>query len=435
MLSVQIYDWDLVGTDELIGETKIDIESRFYSKFRPNCGLPKVFERSGYNMWRDSSRPTHILSQMCRREGLEAPVYQNHKVLVGNKVFSATNADDELLTDRNEHLALAVLNSWDQISGYKLVPEHIENRLLFDPAQPGQVMGHLEMWVDIFPTDKGNIPPPIDISPRKPKSYELRCIIWNTEDVILDDISITGERMSDIYVKGYLTGPEDTQQTDVHYRSLTGEGNFNWRFVFKFDYLSSEEKIVVKRKETMLSWDESEEKLPARLSLQVWDADLVGADDFLGALVLDLNNMPRGAKEGSDCTADMAANDTKCPMTSLFKQRRMRGFWPFTVKNETTHELELVGKVEAEFQLLTAEEASTRPAGLGRDAPEPLEKPNRPDTSFLWFTNPFKSLRYILCNKFKWLFIKLVIIGALSALFVLFIYSMPGWMGKKIVGA
>lgn len=29
----------------------------------------------------------------------------------------------------------------------------------------------------------------------------LRCIIWNTKDVILDDLSITGEKMSDIYVK------------------------------------------------------------------------------------------------------------------------------------------------------------------------------------------------------------------------------------------
>lgn len=34
--------------------------------------------------------------------------------------------------------------------------------------------------------------------------FFLRCIIWNTSDVILDDVSVTGERMSDIYVKGYV---------------------------------------------------------------------------------------------------------------------------------------------------------------------------------------------------------------------------------------
>ena len=34
-------------------------------------------------------------------------------------------------------------------------------------------------------------------------SYVLRVIIWNTANVILEETSITGEKMSDIYVKGY----------------------------------------------------------------------------------------------------------------------------------------------------------------------------------------------------------------------------------------
>jgi len=75
---------------------------------------------------------------------------------------------------------------------------------------------------------------------------------------------------------------EDKQDTDVHYHSLTGEGNFNWRFVFPFDYLMAEEKIVISKKESMFSWDETEYKIPPRLTLQVWDADHFSADDFLG---------------------------------------------------------------------------------------------------------------------------------------------------------
>ena len=67
-----------------------------------------------------------------------------------------------------------------------------------------------------------------------------------------------------------------------YYRSLTGEGNFNWRFIFPFDYLVAEEKIVISRKESVFSWDETETKIPARLNLQVWDADHFSADDFLG---------------------------------------------------------------------------------------------------------------------------------------------------------
>lgn len=69
----------------------------------------------------------------------------------------------------------------------------------------------------------------------------------------------------------------------MHYHSLTGEGNFNWRYLFPFDYLAAEERIVISKKESMFSWDETEYKIPARLTLQIWDADHFSADDFLGA--------------------------------------------------------------------------------------------------------------------------------------------------------
>lgn len=49
------------------------------------------------------------------------------------------------------------------------------------------------------------------------------------------------------YIFRWLKGPQDVQSTDIHYRSLTGEGNFNWRFIFPFDYLAAEERIVLSR--------------------------------------------------------------------------------------------------------------------------------------------------------------------------------------------
>ena len=48
--------------------------------------------------------------------------------------------------------------------------------------------------------------------------YQLRIVIWNTKDVILEEESITGEKMSDIYVKGWIQGIDEQQETDVHYR-------------------------------------------------------------------------------------------------------------------------------------------------------------------------------------------------------------------------
>jgi hypothetical protein len=88
--------------------------------------------------------------------------------------------------------------------------------------------------------------------------------------------------------------------------------------------------------------------------------------------------------------------------------------------------------VEVELQLLTAEEAEKTPVGLGRKEPEPLPEPNRPDSSFLWFLNPMKTLRYIFWRNFKWLLIKILIAAALIAFIVLFFYAMPGYAVMKI---
>ena len=49
---------------------------------------------------------------------------------------------------------------------------------------------------------------------------------------------------------------------------------------------------------------------------------------------------------------------------------------------------------------MSAEEAEKQPAGLAREEPDPLEKPNRPDTSFVWFMTPLKSIQYLICVRF-----------------------------------
>ena len=43
LLKILIYDYDMIGGDDLIGETQIDLENRFYSRHRATCGLPSEY--------------------------------------------------------------------------------------------------------------------------------------------------------------------------------------------------------------------------------------------------------------------------------------------------------------------------------------------------------------------------------------------------------
>lgn len=42
-LYIRIKDYDLLGSDDIIGETVIDLENRNLSKYRATVGLPKTY--------------------------------------------------------------------------------------------------------------------------------------------------------------------------------------------------------------------------------------------------------------------------------------------------------------------------------------------------------------------------------------------------------
>ncbi|NWS41481.1 FR1L4 protein, partial [Probosciger aterrimus] len=90
-----------------------------------------------------------------------------------------------------------------------------------------------------------------------------------------------------------------------------------------------------------------------------------------GSIELKLHDMVRAAKSSEHCTIKMA-KENATPRFSIFRNKRMRGWWPFIKLKDQEDEglFSLQGKVEAEFQLLTLEEAEKSPVGLGRKEPE-----------------------------------------------------------------
>lgn len=109
------------------------------------------------------------------------------------------------------------------------------------------------------------------------------------------------------------------------------------------------------------------------------------------------------------------------------------------------------------LEVVEDNEADERPAGKGRDEPNmnpKLDPPkyeniyvwsfnimfdntmcvilyvviyvnSRPDTSFLWFTNPCKTMKFIIWRRYKWLFIGLIILILVILFLGILLYSFP----------
>ncbi|CAH8649333.1 unnamed protein product [Heterobilharzia americana] len=400
LLGIQVMDHERVGADTLIGETHIDIENRFHSSHRATCGLMPKYYAHGYCQWKDSQQPTEILAKLCDRYGIPQPVYNilENKITIGSETYYANTEirNETGITIKSvEPLALEALHKWSSITSKdaKLVTEHVETRSLKHPDNPGIIQGRLQMWIDMFEREVAVPPSAIDISPRAPTAYELRVIVWNTAEVKLTDTSLfSSERSSDIYVKGWIKGVGiDDQKTDVHYRSLSGEGNFNWRFIFPFDYIKAEDRIIYPIKGTF-DIEPHMMKANCELTLQVWDADIITRDNFIGSITMRLSSIPRCAKTAKSCGLHQLEAD--CPKFSMFKNRTARGWWPVT--DEEDEEIIVQGKVECQLEMLNSAEAESNPAGLGRDEPNGLPKPDRPDSSFMKFLGPLNTLRYLI---------------------------------------
>ena len=120
-LVVQIWDWDRLSQDDLIGETTIDLEQRFLSRHRPTCGLAKRYAKAGYSAWRDCRKPTQLLSALCREYELTGPFYKTGQVTVAGRTFGVAPEEGKGEVLDSENVALVALHSWEELAGFSLV--------------------------------------------------------------------------------------------------------------------------------------------------------------------------------------------------------------------------------------------------------------------------------------------------------------------------
>ncbi|RVE52196.1 hypothetical protein evm_003115 [Chilo suppressalis] len=406
MLTISLYDFDPIQADALIGSTSIDLEDRIYTKHRARVGISSEYNLRGPYEWRDCYKPSEILEEICEKNHLPPPIYLECGTIIVNGVEYKDSDRDKIYvsaSERKENICLTLLHQWHTlpVCGYRLVPEHLETRTLYNPEKPGYEHGKIQMWVDIFPLDTElYVPPPIDITPRKAVSYELRLIIWGVQKLKLED-SIASKKYPDIFVRAWIGSTSQAQDTDIHCRCTNGEGSFNWRMIFDFQYQHVERKIVVKEKDT---FTEYKEKVPPILVVQVLDTEAV-ADDFIGTVILNLNALPRGDKFPSQCNLEAVA---KAKIVNLFTMRSMRGWWPlWTIDTDIERKL-LAGVIDMEITLLPKEKASLMPVGLGRSSPIALPEPQRPCTTSIFMK--FKTEELYRYRVFKILFITLLLV-------------------------
>ncbi|XP_045510224.1 otoferlin-like [Colias croceus] len=361
LVTVSLYDYDAIPPDELIGFTTIDLEDRIYSKHRARVGLASEFRLSEPFKWRDSYKPSKILEELCLKNHIPPPIFPDASTVLVNGVKYVDNSQQDRSyvssIERRENLCLSILHQWHTIPvcGYYLVPEHVETRVLYKEDKPGVCQGALHMWVDIFPLDcETSIPPAVDITPRSVDEFELRLTILTLRGV--DEWSCS-ENL-ELYSKVWIGTSDTTQDSGVYRPYGNGVWKLNYRMIFPLIYQQAERKLL--RKE-IGPFTEYEERISPTLVIQLMN-NQDPINDCIGTLQFNLNEMPRGWTNYSNCSIE---NDEKSSKIDLFAAGCARGWWPLRGEDNIGNTKQ-TGIIELEMDLLPMEKAILMPIGVGR---------------------------------------------------------------------
>jgi|ERR1712096_161964 len=134
----------------------------------------------------------------------------------------------------------------------------VEQFDLFNPHTE-KSHGKINLWTELYQdfNDKK-----FDISDKPDELFELRIVIWDTEDIRSMDIEDT----TDCYIKVNVSDNKfksTWKYTDTHWRCTNGCASFNWRLKF-YDYKLNKFRL-----------DNN------TITVQAWDKDILKSNDFI----------------------------------------------------------------------------------------------------------------------------------------------------------
>eukprot|EP00301_Raphidiophrys_heterophryoidea_P013214 c2057_g1_i1.p1 GENE.c2057_g1_i1~~c2057_g1_i1.p1 ORF type:complete len:1364 (-),score=380.71 c2057_g1_i1:181-4272(-) len=220
---------------------------------------------------------------------------------------------------------------------HKYDKKPLEKRTLKSDLTPTP-QGSLEMWVDIIDPRLRGVMPMTNIDPPKKVPFQMRVVIWKARNVPAGDFG----KMNDMYISVELNGNGKVQKqdTDVHWRSSDGKGNFNYRMMFDIE-------LPMKK---------------PRLKFQVWDQDIIGANDALGEATISSTTLQRAMVAAySNMTSAWLHLDAKADPLKMDPQAEWIQF--------ASPESGSAGKVLVTVEFLPLELVTRKPAGVGRKDP------------------------------------------------------------------
>lgn len=204
------------------------------------------------------------------------------------------------------------------------------------------------MWAEVFPSEEAAKHPVQTVKPPSREEYEIRLVLWETRDVKIPNGTSVNVFIKVIFDPSGWAGEIFDKETDVHYNSKDGKGEFNWRMKFRIS-------------------------LPCefpRLKFQVYDYSPFG-DTIIGENILSLaKTMAKIQKEGEIEVAKTWIN-----------------------LENPEDPTEDVGKLKFSMDIVTNVKAESQPVGEAWD--EPNENPRLvPPTAGRGFGDKFASIAF-----------------------------------------